>query len=235
MAGAITFFNPSDLSGLLDTSWEVQGDSHTPSSDRASSLKSTGDEAVSKLYNAKIAYSVDAECHAETGDLVLPAPGTVSATGFHLDGFTLAPQPTGWPKITLNIHKHNAGSSHVAASCRIYTPTLTIAAGYGINRAGLGFALGVGDTAIGIQSVSYSVEVTHEDVPGDEGDWLAGENRDGVEKFSLTTTGKGATITAPTDATHAWDKLSQPAPRSNTSADSETFEYEHHIEFTAPA
>jgi hypothetical protein len=234
MSGTITFFNPTDLAGILDASWEVQGSTPTTASERAATPKSTGDEATSKIYNPKTSYSVEAECPDEA-ELVLPIVGTVSATGWHLDGFSLALSATGWPRITLTIHKHAGAATHAAGGCRTYTPTLTITGGFGIDRTGLGFALAVGDTAIGFQSVGYSVECTHEDVTGDGGEWLAGENRDGVEKFNMTLTGSGATVTAPTDATHAWDLLSKAVPTSNTSADSESFEYEHHIELDAEA
>ena len=235
MAGSITFFTPVELTGLLDATWQVQSVTPTPSSTRSNGLKSTGDQSVSTLSNKIINYTGDAECPELTGDLVLPAVGTVTAGGVHLDSITLTIAPNALPKLSFTAHKHDNGATHAAASCRTYTPTIEFAAGFGIDRAGIGFTLAEGDTAIGLSAVEYSLAVTHEDVTGDEGNWLAGENRNGVEKFKLTTTGVGATVTAPTDETHAWDKIRGSTPTSNQSADSESFEYEHAVELDAEA
>lgn len=232
MPAAVTFYDPIDTTGILDTMWEIQTAVPSPSSTRAAGPKSTGDEAKSHLHNAKITYVVTAICYLAEGELVLPSVGTVSVGGIHVDSVNLKPDPNGWPVLTLNCHKHNGGSSHAAGSCRLYTPSITFNAGFGVDRAGIGFTLAAGDTAIGIASVEYNLTCTHDDTTGDLGDWLAGENRDGVETFKLTTTGSGATVTPPVDAVHPWDKTGGSTPMSSTSADSETFDYEHHISFS---
>ncbi len=227
MAAAITFFNPADATGILDDSWEIQSFSPSTTSERKQGLLATGDEAASQLHNKTLTATIEAECFDASGTLALPAVGTVSETGgFHLDSWSVTLSATGWPRISAQVHKHDDGASHTEGSCRTFTPTVDLTAGFGITRAGIGATLGVGDTAVGIETVTYSMECVHEDVPGDKGNWLAGENRDGSEKLTLTTTGKGATVTAPAVT---WDKVTQGEGETNTSADSETFEFEHHV------
>ena len=229
MPAAVTFYSPIDTTGILDAMWEVQSATPSASAARAAGPKSTGDEATSHLHDAKISYVVNAICYATTGDLALPIVGTIDS-GIHVDSINVKPDPNGWPALTMNCHKHNNGTSHTA--CRQYAPTITFAAGFGVNRAGIGFTLAEGDSAIGISDVDYNLSCKHDDTTGDAGNWLAADNRDGVETFKLTTTGQGATVTPPTDEDHAWDKINGSTPKNATSSDSETFEYEHHIEST---
>lgn len=225
MAGEVGFFNPVDPFALAD--WNIQNNSPTRSQERAQALKSDGDECASKTYGAKEEQTATYKGCRITGMLALPAVGTVSADGWHLDSWTLTMSNTDWPELSITMHKHGNGKSHTPASCRLYRPTLQLSVGgMGILRTGLGeFSISAEDMAVGITSVTYGLSVTHVDEAGDDGNWLAGENRDGVETFSITITGVGATITAPS----GWDEMTHGRTADNTAADTETYEYEHHV------
>ncbi len=225
----VGFFNPSDIVGL--EGWEVQSDNETMAQDRAQGLDKHGDEEKSQLHNKRITRQIVLKCFATTGNLSLPKGGLVLESGDHLDGWALAKVPTDWPTLTLNLHKHDNGTSHEEGSCRTYTPSLTVAAGFGVERTPGGFALGIGDTAIGMAGFTYSLQVTHQDELDGVGNWLAGENRDGAESVEIQLTGKGATITP----IAGWDKPGAGDARSNTAAETDSASYVHHLKFDAPA
>lgn len=223
MPPVVSFFNPADLLSLA--TWEVQSDTVATPAERLQGLDATGDEAASALVNKRINTTLVLKCFETSGNLALPVPGTVTSTGHHVDSIALRLSPNDWPTLTVVLHKHDNGATHAEGSCRTYTPTLTIAAGRGIPRAGTGFTLGAADTAVGLASFDYSVSVTHQDEVGDTGNWLAGENRDGMETVQIGLTGKGASITAPA----GWDKVDGGDARGNTAAETETASYEHHV------
>lgn len=231
MSGIVGFFNPVDLFAI-GGDWEVQtGPSPKTSRQRAQGLKSTGDEAASKLYDEKKTVTCVYECFAASGNLTLPSVGTITSTGYHIDKVDLS-YTTKWPKMTVSGHLHGGANNHATDDCRTYTSSLTFPAGWGIPRALAGFALAVGDTAIAWASADYSLSCVHLDEPNPEtGDWLAGENRDGTETMSVTLAGVGATITAPA----GWDKTEDGNEQSNQAADTESASYEHHLEFDAVA
>lgn len=228
MAAEIKFFYPDDPLSLAG--WELQSNTPNSSRERSQGLKNSGDEKRGVTYNTKSTFTLVYKNFEASGDLALPKVGSV-VNGHHIDSISLALKNTSDPELSVTTHKHEDGENHAAGSCREYTPSITFKAGWGIQRDGIGFTLAAEDVAVGIQSVDYGLSVTHLDELGDQGVWLAGENRDGVETFSLALLGTGATITMPTDAEHPWGLVSQSGGETNEAADTETFEFEHHIEF----
>lgn len=222
MTAKITYFAPEDPLSLAG--WEVQSNQPSASSDRASQLGSDGDECGYDLYNNTISKTLEYGSCASSGQLILPDAGETK-NGEMIDGFTLSFSNTDKPKLSVNTHKHSP-TTHTDGSTRKYKPSITFDAGFGIPREGMGFTLDVGDIGVGIQSVEYSLNVTHVDDQGDLGDWIAGDNHDGVETFSITIVGSGATITPPGEG---WGLISQSGGANNEGADTETFEYERHV------
>ena len=226
----VSFFNPSTTLESVFQGGTLQSFNPTKTWERAQGLKKDGDEAASKTHGAREAGSAVFKFFATTGTITLPAPGTVTTDGWHIDSFVCRLSNSDWPEVTLQVHKH-AGSrgSHLQGSCRTYTPSLSITAGFGIamdggDIAGTGFTLSPADT-IGVTAVEYSMGVTHQDENGSDGDWLAGENRDGAETLSITTVGKGE-VTEPS----GWDRTNNGQTDSNTAADTETWEFVHHVQ-----
>ena len=226
MAGTVGFFNPSEQLGL-DASWILQSESPSDTSQRASGTAADGDEAASETFDPKTTITCEFKCFTATGNLTVPKVGTVTAGGYHIDNWTVSYSPTDWPTISVSAHKHTGTTgTHGSASCRTYTPSADLAAGWGISRTVAGWALAEGDTAIGIASAEYSISVTHQDELGEAGEWLAGENRDGAETFKLGLTGTGATVTAPA----GWDKLEDGTSKSNQAAGTQSLSWEHHVD-----
>ena len=111
-------------------------------------------------------------------------------TSWHIDSIEIT-----WdreqikPKLTVNAHKHEAGTNHATGSCRTYTATVTIAAvAFGVPADLGGVALASGAT-VDFRSATYTLGVTHIDEPGRSGEQLAGENHDGVETLEVEFTG----------------------------------------------
>ncbi len=224
MTAKVGFFNANDPL-TLGGGWEVQTVSKSWTKDRKQGLKKNGDEAASKLNNQTDSLTIEYKNFESEGTLSLPPAGEIRG-GYHLDGLTLRLDPNDWPTLSIPVHKHMP-TTHADDSCRTYTPSIAIDAGFGIPRNGLGgFGVAVGDTGIGFSSFEYSLTLTHVDEPGDQGDWLAGENRDGAETVQIGLIGRGATVSAPV----GWDKLSEGEGEGNTNSDSETHSWEHHIE-----
>lgn len=242
MSGKVGFYNPDEawLSALDLTDWEMQDDTINESSERIQGIGADGDEIASDLVNATETVTLTMKCFLTAGTLPLPNIGTVTASGHHLDSISLTLNPTDWPTLRVMLHKHANGSSHKplndGGDVRTYKPSLSIKAGRGIPRAVTGaassdylggFALGASDTALGISEVTYDVTCTHLDETGEDGNWLAGQNRDGVETFTINLTGTGATITPAS----GWDKINKDDSRGNTAADTQAASYEKHLAF----
>lgn len=217
---AINFFNPADVLSLNASNWIQQENNIVDTNQRAQGLSAVGDEAVSQLHGGGSAGTVVYECHKASGNLTLPVIGLV-AGGYHLDSFSLAYNPVGWPRLTCNVHQHD-DNPH-ATGLNTFTPSLTCPAGFGVPRA-LGIAsLGAVN---GVRSCTYTVGCTHVD-EDENGDHLAGENRDGVETLAYEFTGSdlGVGFTPPA----GWDELSDGTPKSNTGAETTAMSWEHHI------
>lgn len=226
----VSFFAPSTTLENVVSGGTLQSFNPSKSWERAQGLDKDGDEAASKTHGARSAGAAVFKFFAASGSISLPAPGTVTTDGWHIDSFSLRLSNADWPELTLQVHKHEGTrGSHNVGSCRTYTPTLTVTAGFGIVMnsgaiAGTGFTLSPADT-IGVTSLEYGMSVTHLDENGSDGDWLAGENRDGVETLTIQTVGKGA-VTAPS----GWDQTSDNKTDSNQAADTESWEFVHHVQ-----
>jgi len=222
---AIPFFNPADVLSLSGDDWVQQENNITETAQRAQGLDADGNEAANKRHGVTEAGTVVYECHLETGDLTLPKVGIVVG-GYHLDNFVVAYNPTGWPRLTASVHNHGANAH--AADLRTFTPTLTLPAQFGVPRT-LGeesFALTAADC--GVAGMSYSCGCTHVD-EDENGDHIAGQNRDGDERLTWEFTGV-PTVTPKAD----WDEMSDGNVKSNTAAEKSSMSWEHHITHDVP-
>jgi hypothetical protein len=150
--------------------------------------------------------------------------------GYHIDSVALAYSPTDWPTLTVNAHKHDNGATHAADSCRTYTSALTFTAGFGVPssvKEGTTSIFSLSAAGIGMRSLSFSLACTHVDEQGSAGNWLAGENHDGVETLDAEFTG----VPASGDLTiHAdWTMTSDGETSGNTAVDSRTVSLTRHI------
>lgn len=241
MASTVTFFtntDPININTLLtltgSAQWIIQNPSPNSQSDRASGLGANGDEAAWKSHNPREQITVTYKCYAASGNLTLPKVGVVAST-YHIDSVKLDYDPVGWPTLTVTVHKHTAASgTHAEDSCNTYATDLVFPAQFGVPvsisdtttpAAVVMFALA--STAVALKTLSFGLTCTHVDETGGAGDWLAGENHDGVETLDAEFTGvpddEDLTISA------LWHKGSDGAPTSNTGASSRKMSLSRHI------
>ena len=221
----VEFFNPADetdLAGLFSDG-TIQNVNISEASERVQALDDDGDELCSKLHGKKKSGTVTFKCVSCGGSsasaVTLPDVGSI-VSGWHIDQISVRLSNADFPEVTLTVHKHTGGSrgSHTT-SCRTYTPSLTITNAFGATAPGCT----VPDT-IGVTSVEYTISCTHQDENGGDGEWLAAENRDGVETLTVNTVGYGS-VTGPT----GWDLKSDGDTKGNQAAESGTWSFEHHI------
>lgn len=224
---AVPFFNPTDVLSLGgDMIQQSNGIKET--NQRAQGLGATGDEAANKLHGGMSQGSVVYEDHTESGNLTLPNVGKV-AGGYHIDSIQVEYQPTGWPRITFNVHQHDS-NPHVDADLNTFSATVDLPCQFGIPRTlelasdGVTVVFANGDTDSGMRSLSYTLSCTHVD-EDENGDHLAGENRDGVEQLQIGFTKDPDTTTIHAD----WDNLDDGPDKSNTAAETGSLTLEHHV------
>mgnify|MGYP001240558203 CR=1 FL=1 len=237
MATTPTFFSPTDaidINTLLGLSgaarWIIQTASPSTSQDRASGLKADGDEAAYKEHNKLQNVSLAYKCFAVSGNLTIPSVGTVTG-GYHIDSVALAYSPTDWPTLTVNAHKHDNGATHAADSCRTYTSALTFTAGFGVPssvKEGTTSIFSLSAAGIGMRSLSFNLACTHVDELGSSGNWLAGENHDGVETIDAEFTGV-PNDTADLTIGAGWSRMSDGQTEGNTAVNARTLSITRHI------
>ena len=226
---------PFDLNAELSITaegdrWCLQTVNPTKTKQRASGLCRDGDETAWQAYGTQQSVSAVYKCYAPTGNLKVPSVGLI-ANGWHVDSSTVAYSQTDWPTITLAMHKHDDGASHTKDSCRTYSPGLKMPAQFGvpelISDTTSVAQLKLNNPAIGMRSLSYALSATHIDENRSNGNWLAGENHDGVETLDAEFTG------APddTDLTVAagWHRSSEGTTEGNTAVDTKTLSLVRHI------
>lgn len=227
---AVPFFNPTDVLGLyVDANgnrWIQQENGIVETLQRAQGLKANGDEAAHKTHGGAAAGPVVYECHDETGNLALPKVGEVKG-GYHIDQVQLAYQPTGWPRLTIPVHQHDS-NAHEDGTLNEFSATPVFPAQFGIPRsisnAAAAVVVAIGDADAGMRAMTYTLGCTHVD-EDENGDHLAGENRDGIETMQVETTKDPDTVTIHGE----WDKLSDGSPKSNTAAETAQIQIEHHV------
>ena len=197
---AVEFFAPDKtiLGTLAD--WELQtGGNPTLTRQRAQALKSDGDELAAAQYGAKIEYSLNYAASRHTGSdgLAIPSVGAI-LNGAHVDSVSVAYSQEAFPALTVAAHRHAAvdGTAGTHNACRLYKPSVVLpprAQGVPSTlKDADGTAVFSCPSGIGMASLAYTLEATHSDVPDGDGNQLAGENRDGVEKLEIQLTGRVA-------------------------------------------
>lgn len=244
MASSTAFFAPVDtlaLNTLLSLTgadqWLIQSNNPTRSNDITKGLNGTGDVSATQAHNATERRTLVYESQKASGSLTLPSVGTVTASGWHIDSVKVD-YAVGWPKLTIACHKHTgATGTHAADSCRTYTCTLALPAGFGVPEtisdlttptAVKKFELAAAALAdVSIRSLSYGLSLTHLDETGKDGDWHAGENRAGIETLDAEFIGipDDADLTIGTD----WHTPSDSENDTNQSATNRRLSIAHDL------
>ncbi len=243
MASNTTFFTPADpisINTLLSLTgesahlaWILQTATPDTQTDRASGLGSNGDEAAWKAHNARKTVTAVYQCFGITGNLKLPNVGIIAST-YHIDTVKLDYNPTGFPSLTVTMHKHTGASTHAADSCNEYASPIVFPAQFGIPATlsdnttptpVVMFALTA--AGVGMRSLSFGLSCTHVDELGGTGDWLAGDNHDGVETLDLEFTGvpEGADIVIAA----VWHTGTDGAPEGNTAVNTRKLSLTRHL------
>lgn len=237
MASAVTFFTPVDplaintLLSLTSTAqWILQTNTPSKSADRAQGLKANGDEAAWRSHNLKGSGTVVYKCFLASGTLTLPRAGQIASTN-HIDSVKLGYDPVGWPTLTVAYHKHLGAATHTA--CNSFATTLAWPAGFGIPTEIVDLTpvtpvtqFEITSAAVGMKALEYTLSCTHVDENAN-GDWLAGDSRDGVEQVDLETTGVPDDADVDVDAT--WHNASDGQGEGNTTANSRKLSYSRHV------
>lgn len=248
MASEIKFFDPTDpinINTLLeltedeDPKWELQTAAPEATSDRSQGLARNGDEAAWRAYNSRATNTATYKCYAATGMLKVPRTGVV-ASGWHIDTAKVDWDPVGWPTLTVTMHKHTGATNHAENSCNTFASSIALPAGMCIPETLTDGAVSepviffdLGTSAVGLRSMSYTLACTHVDETGRDGDWLAGENRDGSETLEIEFTGQ------PDDADltihSSFHKGGDGKPEGNTQANTRRLSLVRHIPREVPA
>lgn len=218
------FFNPTSPLGTLP-GWEIQTENPANQWQRAQALKANGDELNKRLYDGKT--SVTAEYVASADNAALPKVGAVLG-GYHVDQIQVRFTNNDFVRMTVTGHKHlgTGVTSHAANSCRTYTGTLTaITSAFGCPAVPVGFDEDTFPTGAGVRSATYTVTCQHVDEPGRLGDFLAGNNHDGIETMEIELCEAG-TVTADS----GWDLMTIGPSRGMDAAQSLTASVEHHLQ-----
>lgn len=232
--GTIEFFTsscPFEFDG-----WTYQQPGGTRSSkDYANELGADGNEIANKTHNDKEEGSwtfLLADSIEVGDDLPIPNVGQISeSNGWHLDKIQI-----GWdraqirPKLTASAHRHTAGTAHGANGghdCREYAASVSIkAVAFGVPADLGGVKLSTG-AVVDWRDATYSLECSHIDETGRDGNQLAGDNHDGVETISANIT--GAWTDDDLTATAGWTRMGDGNTPSNTGATTGSVEYVHHV------
>jgi hypothetical protein len=247
MASNVTFFTPTDtlaintlLSLTESAQWLIQSNTPNRTKARAAGLQGDGDEGAWHAHNDVDRRTLVYENHAVTGNLTVPSVGTVTASGWHIDSVKVVYNAAGFPKMTVVIHKHMGATSHTAASCNIFTSKVLLPAQFGIPSeitddtydagppevpAVVEFELEV--ATIGMRTLEWNLTATHVDELDGEGEWLAGDTRDGVETLDAEFTGQPDDGDLTIDA--SWHKNSDDAPEGNTAVNSRKIQLVRHV------
>jgi len=246
MATKPKFFSPVDvldINTLLNLTgndaWECQSSSPTTSRDRASALGHDGDERAFREFNPLESLNLAYKCYTVQGFLTLPAVGKVH-NGYHIDRWLLSFTPTDFPVMTVTAHKHQGTTgSHAVDSCRTYSIDLKLPAQFCIPTQ-IAFAVGsdkafeLKNAAIGMRSLTVELSCSHIDEQGGCGDWLAGENHDGVETINVEFTG------VPEDSTDvafdpSFSRSSDSRTEGNTQVNTRSLTLVKHLKFDQPS
>lgn len=226
---AISFFDPEETLTVIPDVWVLQSHAPSHSINRAQGLAENGDEAASELYGETVSDTVVYKCFDDTGTATLTAfvAGTVSDT-WHIDSLSIRYSPTDYPELSVTAHEHvhcyKDKKSHGTAHRKVQNPLSNLPLGFGC-PAGLRTILGLGSSDVGIASFSYDMGITHQDEVGDDGGYLASDNRDGVETITVELIGKvdgGINI-------DGWDLTAKSENDSNTTAGTSSYTFTRHL------
>jgi len=225
--GTVEFFNP-ECPITVGSDWDFQTSGPKQTAENyVNELGSGGDELRNATHGKKTSWSWTFVNNLDSGNISIPKGGLVSA-GWHIDTIEIS-----WdreqikPKMTVNAHKHEAGTNHATGSCRTYTATVEIdAVEFGVPADLGGVALASG-APVDFRSATYTLGVTHIDETGRTGEQLAGENHDGVETLSVEFTGDATADDY--EIEDGWTNDQKTTTPSNTAATTTSLNLIHHL------
>lgn len=227
---AIKFFDVSNVFGTL-TGWtQNTGSNPNITEERANALGATGDEIAWKAHGKKEAYSATFVSTALTGNLAIPAAGSI-VSDVHIDSVSVAYTAVGYPILTLAGHKHLSGE--VDAACKTYAASITLPAQFGVpSTITDAWELETG-AEVGMRGMTYTLTCTHVEEMDADGGLLGSDNHDGVETLAIELTGEAAPAEYTVDTD--WHEGSANKSQANTSATTKSLTLTKHISaYVAP-
>lgn len=198
------FFDPSPL---LGGPGNIQN--ATSASQRTLSHVSKPDGSASPCGSvssgAKLGRTETYAVQEADGLFSVPAVGSISATGYHIDSVQVLWSSGDWPVVTISGHTHD-GPSHPPVS-RSWSPSIPMPCGWGAVPAYAGE---------GAVSVTYQLSCTHVEALDEHGNVFASDDIGAIETVEagtqdgpLSSPGEGWTEESPTESAdlssaHEW-------------------------------
>ena len=164
---------------LIANGWIAQNNSDDDNDQRETGKGADGDVIASELFGGRNDVSSVLMNFGTSGNLVLPPIGQVLG-GFFLLNWNIVFNQKGWPTMTLTGHQHDQ-NAHVDGTLNEYSSSLVIPAGFGVP-----IVFAVTDSVSSYQSLTYTLEMDHEDQDDNVGEHLAGESAAGRELVEAT-------------------------------------------------
>lgn len=225
MAGSNGFFEASSPFGTL-TGWTPQtGGTKNVTKQYATVLDEEGNFAAGQNYDEKEEMSCTYKAGASGA--TIPSVGDI-LNGYHVDSVSVTFSQNDFVQMTVTGHKHTGTGAAVDSGCRKYAPSIGTVGGFGCPSSIGPFTLG--EQAVGIRSIQYSLQTNHVDELDGAGKHFKGDNYDGTETLSIELTGEG-TFAESGD----WHLDSNGVNKGNTVATTSSASFTKHISHVVAA
>lgn len=216
------FFEASSPFGTLP-GWEPQeGGGGNNTKQYSVVLNKEGDFLAGHDYDKR--REVSCTYKANASGAVIPNAGAIK-NGFHIDSITVTFSQNDFVQMTINGHAHIGGKPD--SNCRQYAPTIGTVGGFGCPSS-IG-PFDVGEQAVGVRTITYTLQCNHVDELQGDGSHFAGDNYDGTETLAIDLTGVG---TFPDDDAN-WHLDSDSSLPSSTGASTSSASYTRHLAHVA--